>query len=150
MTRSLRESQLPGALAAVLVLAAGAAFAQSGGPARDVAGSDLLRQRDHELEAARAEQKRAIENEKKLRAESEALGEDRRKFNQALIDGAAKVKDIEKRLTECPLLALSEPDLPRHRCRFAGVKADIAAAAYFWPGTVAGVGTWLGRQLARD
>lgn len=100
MTRSLRESQRPGALAAALVLAAGTAFAQSDSPARDAAGSDLLRQRDQELEAARAEQKRAIENEKKLRAESEALGEDRRKFNQALIDGATKVKDIEKRLTE--------------------------------------------------
>ena len=37
--------------------------------------------------------------EKKLRAEIDTLGEDRRKFNQALIDGAAKVKDIEKRLT---------------------------------------------------
>jgi len=81
------------------MLATGAAFAQSGSPVRDAPGSDLLRQRDQDLEAARAEQKKAIENEKKLRAEIDALGEDRRKFNQALIDGAAKVKDIEKRLT---------------------------------------------------
>ena len=81
------------------MLAAGAAFAQSASSPRDAAGSDLLRQRDQELETARTEQKRAIENEKKLRAEIDALGEDRRKFNQALIDGAAKVKDIEKRLT---------------------------------------------------
>jgi len=86
------------ALAAALMLSPGVAFAQSDN-ARDAAGSDLLRQRDQELETARAEQKKAIENEKKLRAEIDALGEDRRKFNQALIDGAAKVKDIEKRLT---------------------------------------------------
>jgi murein hydrolase activator len=97
MIRSLRDSLLPSA--AALMLAAGAAFAQSGNSPRDAAGSDLLRQRDQELDAARSEQKRAIENEKKLRAEIDALGEDRRKFNQALIDGAAKVKDIEKRLT---------------------------------------------------
>lgn len=120
MIRSLRHSQLPGAnlelahevvrkplhtfrlhaLVAALMLTAGSAFAQSGTSPRDAAGSDLLRQRDQELEAARTEQKRAIENEKKLRAEIDALGEDRRKFNQALIDGAAKVKDTEKRLTE--------------------------------------------------
>ena len=74
------------------MLAAGAAFAQSGNSPRDAAGSDLLRQRDQELETARSEQKRAIENEKKLRAEIDALGEDRRKFNQALIDGAARVQ----------------------------------------------------------
>src|SRR6187549_3078196 len=96
MIRSLRVSQFPGALAAALLLAAGAASAQS----RSDAASDLLRQRDLELETARADQKKAIENEKKLRAEIDALGEDRRKFTQALIEGAAKVKDIEKRLSD--------------------------------------------------
>lgn len=98
MIRSFRASQRPAILAVALTLASGAAFAQSDN-ARDAAGSELLRQRDQELETIRAEQKRALENEKKLRAESETLSEDRRKFNQALIDGAAKVKDIEKRLT---------------------------------------------------
>ncbi len=96
MIRSLRVSQFPGALAAALLLAAGAASAQS----RSDAASDLLRQRDLELETARADQKKAIENEKKLRAEIDALGEDRRKFTQALIEGATKVKDIEKRLSD--------------------------------------------------
>src|SRR5688572_7598490 len=98
MIRSFRASQRPAILAVALTLASGAAFAQSDN-ARDATGSELLRQRDQELETIRAEQKRALENEKKLRAESETLSEDRRKFNQALIDGAAKVKDIEKRLT---------------------------------------------------
>jgi septal ring factor EnvC (AmiA/AmiB activator) len=96
MIRSLRVSQLPGALTAALLLAAGAASAQS----RSDAASDLLRQRDLELETARADQKKAIETEKKLRAEIDALGEDRLKFTQALIEGAAKVKEIEKRLSE--------------------------------------------------
>jgi septal ring factor EnvC (AmiA/AmiB activator) len=99
MIRSFRQSQVPGVLAATLMLAAGAAFAQSAAPAPGAAGSDLLRQRDQELDAARTEQKKTIENAKKLRAEIDSLGEDRRKFNQALIDGAAKVKDIEQRLT---------------------------------------------------
>jgi septal ring factor EnvC (AmiA/AmiB activator) len=98
MIRSFRASQRPAILAVALTLASGAVFAQSDN-ARDAAGSELLRQRDQEFETIRAEQKRALENEKKLRAESETLSEDRRKFNQALIDGAAKVKDIEKRLT---------------------------------------------------
>lgn len=97
MIRSFRDTLLLSA--AALTLAASAAFAQSGNAARDPA-SDLLRQRDRELETARTEQKRAVQNEKKLRVEIDALGEDRRKFTQALIDGAAKVKDIEKRLTE--------------------------------------------------
>jgi hypothetical protein len=58
MIRSLRVSQFHGALAAALLLAAGAASAQS----RSDAASDLLRQRDLELETARADQKKAIEN----------------------------------------------------------------------------------------
>jgi septal ring factor EnvC (AmiA/AmiB activator) len=61
-------------------------------------GADLLKQREQELQAARAEQRKAIENEKKLRLEIEALGDDRRKLNQALIDTAAKLRDGESRL----------------------------------------------------
>jgi len=49
---------------------------------------DALRQRDQELEAIRVEQKKAAEIQAKLREEIEAIGEDRRKFNQVLIDGA--------------------------------------------------------------
>src|SRR5262245_8218385 len=90
MIRPVRGLRFPCILSAALLLAAGGALAQSGNP-RDTSGSDLLRQRDRELEATRADQKKAIENERKLRAESAALSEDRRKFNQALIDGAAKV-----------------------------------------------------------
>ena len=61
---------------------------------------DALRQRDQELEAIRAEQKKAAEIQAKLREEIEAIGEDRRKLNQALIDGAARLRDIEDRIAE--------------------------------------------------
>ena len=50
---------------------------------------DALRQRDQELEAVRIEQKKAAETQAKLKEEIDAIGEDRRKLNQALIDGAA-------------------------------------------------------------
>jgi septal ring factor EnvC (AmiA/AmiB activator) len=59
--------------------------------------SDLetLKQRDQELEALRAEQKKAIENEARLRREIDAIGDDRQKFNQQLIDTAARVRGVE-------------------------------------------------------
>ncbi len=59
-----------------------------------------LRQRDQELEAIRAEQKKAAEIQAKLKDEIEAIGEDRRKLNQALIDGAARLRDTEDRIVE--------------------------------------------------
>ena len=59
-----------------------------------------LRQRDQELEAIRAEQKKAAETQAKLKEEIDAIGEDRRKLNQALIDGAARLRDTEDRIAE--------------------------------------------------
>jgi septal ring factor EnvC (AmiA/AmiB activator) len=61
---------------------------------------DALRQRDHELEAIRTEQRKAAETQNKLKEEIDAIGEDRRKFNQALIDGAARLRDTEERIVE--------------------------------------------------
>ena len=61
---------------------------------------DALRQRDQELEAIRAEQKKAAETQAKLKDEIDAIGEDRRKLNQALIDGAARLRDTEDRIAE--------------------------------------------------
>jgi septal ring factor EnvC (AmiA/AmiB activator) len=69
-------------------------------PAQGQAAPDALRQRDRELEAARAEQRKAIETERKLRQEIEALGADRRRLNQQLIDTAARVRAVETRITE--------------------------------------------------
>jgi murein hydrolase activator len=61
---------------------------------------DALRQRDQELEAIRIEQKKAAETQAKLKEEIDAIGEDRRKLNQALIDGAARLRDTEDRIAE--------------------------------------------------
>src|SRR5262249_41696779 len=55
-------------------------------PARP--GLDTLKERDQELATIRADQKRASENEAKLRGEIEAIGDDRRKLNQQLIETA--------------------------------------------------------------
>src|SRR5947208_10528778 len=61
---------------------------------------DALRQRDQELEAIRIEQKKAADIQTKLREEIDAIGEDRRKLNQALIDGAARLRNTEDRIAE--------------------------------------------------
>src|SRR5882757_542316 len=61
---------------------------------------DALRQRDQELEAIRTEQKKAAETQAKLTGEIDAIGEDRRKLNVALIEGAARLRDTEDRIAE--------------------------------------------------
>jgi len=57
--------------------------------------ADALRQRDQELSATLAKQRVSAEAQAKLKAEIEALSEDRKKFNQQLIDTAAKIRDTE-------------------------------------------------------
>ena len=47
------------------------------------ADPSTIKQRDQELEAARAEQRKSAESQARLKREIEALGEDRRKFNAA-------------------------------------------------------------------
>jgi septal ring factor EnvC (AmiA/AmiB activator) len=65
-------------------------------PQQAAAGTpDALQQRAQELEAARQQQKSAAELQAKLKAEIAAIGQDRSKFNQQLIDIAAKVRGIE-------------------------------------------------------
>jgi septal ring factor EnvC (AmiA/AmiB activator) len=61
---------------------------------------EALRQHNQDLEAVRAEQKKAAESEAKLRSEIDAIGEDRRKLNRALIDSAAHLRDTENRIAE--------------------------------------------------
>jgi len=56
---------------------------------------DALKQRDQELAALRDQQRRAAENEAKLKREIEGLGTDRRKFNAQLIESAERVRAIE-------------------------------------------------------
>jgi len=67
-------------------------------PAPSPAGkTDLntLKQHDQELDAARAQQRAALEAQTKLKLEIEAIGADRRALNQQLIDTAARVRDVE-------------------------------------------------------
>jgi septal ring factor EnvC (AmiA/AmiB activator) len=73
---------------------------------------DALRQRDQELEAVRADQQRATEIRTRLRQEIDAIGEDRRKLNQALIDTAARLRGVESRIadTEARLKPLDDRD----------------------------------------
>ena len=88
------------ALVAVLLVAS-AALAQSRpqvapqvAPQAPAAKPTLedVRQRDRELEAVRADQRRSIDTEKRLREEIAGISEDRRKLNQALIDSAAEAR----------------------------------------------------------
>src|SRR5215218_2716267 len=57
---------------------------------------DAMKQRDQELEAISAEQKRALENEAKLKREVESVGDDRRLLNQQLVDTATRIRDLEE------------------------------------------------------
>jgi murein hydrolase activator len=59
---------------------------------------DAIQQREQELEAARAQQKNAAELEQKLKADIAAIGQDRSKLNQQLIDIAAQVRGVETKI----------------------------------------------------
>ncbi|WP_346296043.1 peptidoglycan DD-metalloendopeptidase family protein [Rhodopseudomonas sp. P1] len=62
--------------------------------------ADLIKQHEQELEAARAQQKNAAEQQDKLKADLAAIGADRTKLNQELIDVAAKVRAVETRISD--------------------------------------------------
>src|SRR5215831_12779165 len=69
-------------------------------PQTAAASPDAIKQREQELEAARAEQNRAAESQAKLRDEIAAIGQDRSQLNQQLIDMAAQVRDLEDRMAD--------------------------------------------------
>src|SRR5580704_13621573 len=56
---------------------------------------NVLKQHDQELDAARAQQRAALEAQTRLKLEIEAIGADRRTLNQQLIDTATRVRDVE-------------------------------------------------------
>jgi len=72
-------------------------------PTKPAAGSavkaqenlETLKKDSEDLEAIRAEKKKAIEAEAKLRHEIQSIGEDRRRLNQQLIDTAARIRAVE-------------------------------------------------------
>jgi septal ring factor EnvC (AmiA/AmiB activator) len=59
---------------------------------------DAIKQREQELEATRAQQKSAADAQEKLKADIAAIGQDRAKFNQQLIDIAAQVRGVETKI----------------------------------------------------
>lgn len=72
--------------------------AQTAPPA--AVSADAIKQREQELEAARIDQKNAAELRQKLQAEIAAIGQDRSKLSQQLIDTATKVRSIETGIVE--------------------------------------------------
>ncbi|QOZ50275.1 murein hydrolase activator EnvC [Bradyrhizobium sp. CCBAU 53338] len=78
------------------------AQAQTAAPAPQTAAisTDAIKQREQELEAARARQKSAEEAQAKLKAEIASLGQDRTQLNQQLIDTAANVRTVETKIDE--------------------------------------------------
>jgi septal ring factor EnvC (AmiA/AmiB activator) len=78
------------------------AHAQVTAPMQQAAAppTDLIKQREQELEAARVQQKAAADLQEKLKAEIAAIGQDRSKLNAQLIDIAARVRGIETRIGE--------------------------------------------------
>ncbi len=72
--------------------------AEIGRSAGPPGGLDHLKERDQELEALRAEQRRTLDNEAKLKREIESIGDDRRKFNAQIIASASRVVGVEERI----------------------------------------------------
>jgi murein hydrolase activator len=81
-------------------LSLSSASAQTAAPAppATAASPEAIKQREQELEAARAQQKSAAEAQQKLAADIAAIGQDRSKLNQQLIDIAAQVRNVETRI----------------------------------------------------
>ncbi len=90
---SVRTPTLLAAVSA-FALAVGTAAAQA-----PKASLDDVRQRGQELDAIRAEQQKAADAQQKLRGEIAAIGEDRRKLNQALLDSAASIRADEDKIS---------------------------------------------------
>jgi septal ring factor EnvC (AmiA/AmiB activator) len=106
----LRRVTAGAAFLAASIGGGGAVFAQNAGTpglkasvetqGQDTkADNDILKARERELEAARAEQKRAAEHEARLRADIESFGNDRRKLNADLIATATRMREVEARLS---------------------------------------------------
>jgi septal ring factor EnvC (AmiA/AmiB activator) len=77
---------------------ASAQVAATAPQATAAASPDAIKQREQELEATRAQQKSAAEAQTKLKADIAAIGQDRSKLNQQLIDIAAQVRGVETRI----------------------------------------------------
>jgi len=81
------------ALPAAAQMAAGPAQAQGSDKA------DALQKRDDELKALRDQQQKSTAAEAEIKRQIEEIGNDRRKLNQALIDSAAKLREVESKVS---------------------------------------------------
>ncbi|MEH6951587.1 peptidoglycan DD-metalloendopeptidase family protein [Nitrobacter sp. NHB1] len=73
----------------------------AGTPAPAAAPSaDDIKQREQELEAVRSQQKSAAKLQERLKVDIAAIGQNRAKLNQQLIDAAAGVRAIETKIAE--------------------------------------------------
>src|ERR1700712_3223352 len=83
---------------ATLALSPARAQVAAATPQVTAPSADAIKLREQELEAARAQQKSAAELQEKLKADIAAIGQDRSKLNQQLIDIAARVRGVETRI----------------------------------------------------
>jgi murein hydrolase activator len=102
---AIRRGWLPVLLLSMAVLTADtSAHAQTAAPPQPAATTatspDVIKQREQELEAAREQQRKAADLQEKLKADIAAIGQDRSKLNQQLIDIAGQVRSVETRIAE--------------------------------------------------
>jgi len=88
--------------------------------------------REEELEKVRAEQKRATDLAAKLKAELDAIGEDRSKLTAMLLGSAATLRNVEDRIaaaeTRLKTLAANEATIRRSLASRKAVIAEVLAA----------------------
>lgn len=125
MMRRTAYYGLASGLAAALTAAAAAQ--QTPAVPANTEKTAVLDQHQQELDKLRAEQKKASETEAALTREIEALGADRRKLNQDLIDTAGRIRALEGKIaaTEARLVPLDEQDA-RLKQSLEGRRAVIA------------------------
>ena len=96
------------------VVPAAAPAQQPAAPAQSQSGDkrDALKQHDDELKSLHEQQQKSAETEAAIKREIEEIGADRRKLNQALIDTATRVRDVETKVTttEARLKPLDEQE----------------------------------------
>lgn len=131
---------LVGALAAALILLANPAsaqplhLAQAPSPVTGVAVAPEAQKgaRQEELDKVQAEQKRNADFAARLKAEIDAIGEDRRKLNALLIGSATSIRTVEDRIaaTEGRLATLTanEDTIKRSLASRRAVIAEVLAA----------------------
>ena len=96
--RSLRIALFIASLIAGMNLPPASAQVAETAPQATALSPEAIKQREQELEAARAQQKGAAELQQKLAIGIASIGQDRSKLNQQLIDIAAQVRSVETRI----------------------------------------------------